>query len=282
MLRPDAGAFDRMPSPVVFTKIRRFQPELASLETRALLSAITATLSQGRLTITRDDVSLAIVVDVSTISARAAGRHGGRGSVVVEDIARFDIRRVKSITINPGTSLANISVNVPRSRHIAVTVNLPSAAPRAVASLVPGSGPSSVAGVTGVQSPLEQQVFDLVNAERAKAGVPPLNLNPQLVAAAQIHARDMAALGSLDHNLLGVAQPTLISRAQFVGYRYGWLGENIASGFSDASSLVNAWMNSPEHRVNILFASLTEAGVGVGRSASGQLFYTQEFASPGV
>ena len=267
---------------MVLTKFRRFQPELVSLEARALLSTITATLSQGRLTITRDDASLAIVVDVSPVSAKAAGRHGGRGSIVVEDVARFDIRRVKSITINPGTGLANISVNVPQSRHIAITVNLPSDAPRAVANLVPNSGTNPVAGVTGVQSPLEQQVFDLVNAERAKAGVAPLKLNAQLVAAAPIHARDMAALGLLDHELPGVAQPTLVSRAQFVGYRYGWLGENIASGFTDAPSLVNAWMNSPEHRANILFASLTEAGVGVGRSASGQLFYTQEFASPGV
>ena len=266
--------------PVLETTNRRFQPEVVPLEGRALLSAITATLWHGQLTITRDDASLAIVVDVSAVSARAIGRAGGRGSIVVENVASFNARKVKSITINPGPGLANISVNVPRSRHIAITINLPSAAPQAVVLQRPASGSNPVPAVLGVQSPLEQQVFNLVNAERAKAGIGLLTLNPQLVAAAQIHARDMAALGVLDHNLPGVAQPTLISRAQFVGYRYGWLGENIASGFTDAQSLVNAWMNSPEHRANIIFASLTEAGIGVGTGPGGTLFFCQEFASP--
>lgn len=260
--------------------VRRFQPELVSLETRSLLSTITATLFHGALTITRDDASRAIVVDVSTVSVKAHRHAGGRGSIVVENVASFDIRKVRSITINPGTGLDNISVNVPRSRHIAITVNLPSAAPRAVPFEVPPSGPNLSSGRSGVQSPLEQRVFDLVNAERARAGISPLTLSPKLVAAAQIHAQDMATLGILGHDLPGVAQPSLISRAQFVGYRYGWLGENIASGFTDAQSLVNAWMNSPEHRVNILFPSLTEAGIGVGISSNGMLYFCEEFASP--
>lgn len=281
MADPDAGVFDRMPKPVAEKTIRQYHPEVVSLEARSLLSTITATLSQGRLTITRDDASRAIVVDVSTLSTNAVGRHGGRGSIVVENVARFDIRKVKSITIHPGTGLDNISVNIPRSRHIAITVDLPSAAPRAVVLPVPSNGPNLVAIVTAAQSLLEQQIFDLVNAERARVGVAPLKLNPRLVAAAQIHARDMASLGIMEHDLPGVAQPTLTSRAQFVGYQYGWLGENIASGFTDAQSLVNAWMNSTDHRANILFASLTESGVGVAMGAGGTLFFCQEFGSPG-
>lgn len=276
MADPDAGVFDRMPNPVVQKKIRRFHPGVVSLEARTLLSTITATLSRGRLTITRDDASRSIVVDVSTLSAKAVGRAGG-GSIVVANVGSFSARKVKSITINPGTGLDNISVNVPRSRRIAITVNLPSPAPQVVTP----QGPSGNSiPVVSVQLPLEQQVFNLVNAERAKAGIGLLTLNPQLVAAAQIHARNMAASGVLDHNLTGVAQPTLISRAQFVGYRYGWLGENIASGFSDAQSVVKAWMDSPEHRANILLGDLTEAGIGVGTGPGGTLYFCQEFASP--
>ena len=33
---------------------------------------------------------------------------------------------------------------------------------------------------------------------------------------------------------------------------YYSIGENIACGYPDVASVMNAWMNSPEHRANIL------------------------------
>ena len=90
----------------------------------------------------------------------------------------------------------------------------------------------------------------------------------------------MAALDLMEHTLPGVSQPTLVSRAVFVGYQYSWLGENIASFFPDAQSLVNAWMASAPHRANILNAQFTMAGIGVASDTSGNLFFTQEFGAP--
>jgi uncharacterized protein YkwD len=110
-------------------------------------------------------------------------------------------------------------------------------------------------------------------------GLAPLAVNSALVTAAQTHSRDMAQLNDMDHTLPGVAEPTLQSRAQAVGYNYAWLGENIAFNYQDDPSVVDAWMNSPGHRANILNPNHTETGVGIAWNSLGQPYYTQDFGS---
>jgi uncharacterized protein YkwD len=261
---------------------RRFEPTLASLESRALLTPITATLSHGLLTVTRDDASLAITIDVPT---KVHGKSTAGGMLAVEGVAMFNIKKVKAVIVNPGPSALGVNVRLPRSRHIAITINPATPPPQVDTGPPSDSGPPSnnnpglVFGVTGVQSSLEAEIFTLINAQRTLAGVAPLSLNKALVTAAQIHARDMAALDLLEHDLPGVAQPTLVSRAVFVGYHYSMVAENIATGFPDAASVVSGWMSSPGHRANILDPNLTEAGVGVGRDAAGNLYFCQVFGT---
>jgi uncharacterized protein YkwD len=264
---------------------KRFQPGMDALDPRALLSGVSASLSHGVLTISRKDVARVIQVDVQPLSIRSHARAAMPGGmVVVQGVGRFPARRVHSIAINPGPSAANVIVHESPGKAIPVRINAPISSNLASASLpgTPASATSDVAipGVTGIQSSLEQQVFDLINVERINAGLPPLRANAKLITAAQIHGRDMASQGVMEHDLSGVAQPSLVSRAQFVGYSYGWLGENIASNFSDAASVVAAWMASPGHRANILNANLTEAGIGIGRDSNGVLYFCQEFGSP--
>lgn len=270
----------------------RFRPDMESLDRRVLLSGgITASVSRGVLTINRDDASDRIYVEVRTPAVRENGRVAGLvGAVVVQGVGRFPMRRISSITINPGSSDDNIVINVPAHRVIPLRINAPEtnpAPPEGRAAVAPPasklSAPTPIPAtvrVAGGVSALEQQVFDLVNAERVRAGVAPLLADTRLTAAAQIHGRNMAALDLMAHELPGVAQPTLASRAHAVGYDYGWLGENIASGYGDAPSVVAAWMASPGHRANILNAKLTASGVGIGRDSQGDLFICQEFASP--
>ena len=74
--------------------------------------------------------------------------------------------------------------------------------------------------------------------------------------------------------------PTLQSRANAVGYNYAWLGENIAFNYPDAPSVVNAWMNSPEHRANILNPNYTDIGVSFAWNSLGQAYATEDFGSP--
>ena len=69
------------------------------------------------------------------------------------------------------------------------------------------------------------------------------------------------------------------SRANAVGYPYAWLGENIAFNYPDAPSVVNAWMNSPEHRANILNPNYTDIGVSFAWNSLGQAYATEDFGS---
>jgi uncharacterized protein YkwD len=278
---------------VKFHQKCRYRPGVEILDTRELLSGVSASLSRRVLTISRSDAAQPIQIDLLPPPAGVRGRAAHR-TIAVLGAGSFNANQVRVVRINPGSSRDNIVVHAPRRMPIPIRINA-TVAQRGgppSANLVPTSTPiptpsttamaeATVPGVTGVESELEQQVFDLVNAERAKARLAPLTLNPRLVTAAQIHARDMAALGVMDHDLSGVAQPSLVSRARYVGYKYNWLGENIASNYPDAASVVAAWMASSGHRANILNPNLTDGGIGVGRDAQGVLYFCQEFASPG-
>ncbi len=108
---------------------------------------------------------------------------------------------------------------------------------------------------------LESQVLAMVNAQREAAGCRPLAVNGNLQAAAQGHANAMAVQNFFGHT--GKNGSKLKSRVRAAGYGGGWLAENIANGQKSASSVVNAWMGSKGHRVNILNCKYKETGVAM-------------------
>jgi len=110
-----------------------------------------------------------------------------------------------------------------------------------------------------------QQVFNLVNLERAAADVPLLEIDTRLVAAAQDHADWMAASGIMSHTGEGDSSPA--DRAAAAGFPYVMLGENVAAGYSTPEAVVQGWMNSTGHRANILRESFTLAAVGYAASS---------------
>ena len=144
----------------------------------------------------------------------------------------------------------------------------------------PATSPLAVPIVSGTMSAQESTVVDLVNQQRAQAGLAPLQIDSRLVEAAQIHSKDMATLGQMEHTLPGAALPALQDRASYVGYNYSYMGENIAFNYPDDNSVMTAWMNSPGHRANILNANYTQIGVGIAFDGSGEPYYTQEFGNP--
>lgn len=136
-------------------------------------------------------------------------------------------------------------------------------------------------------SSLDQQILDLVNERRSQAGLAPLQWSTSLAVGADVHSRNMASMAAvvgpsaaMSHLLLGVNAPTLGSRADIAGYDYRALGENVAYGYASAAAVVDAWMNSPGHRANILSTSYTQIGIAVAYSAHGLPYYTQFFGSP--
>jgi uncharacterized protein YkwD len=137
-------------------------------------------------------------------------------------------------------------------------------------------------------SAIENEIIQLVNAQRAANGLPPLAANGQLNIAAALHSQDMAAIGNvygpnvgMQHTLYGTTRPEVPDRLAASGYddwnsSYAW-GENIAYGYPTAQSVMNGWMNSAGHRANILSTNYTQIGVSVVVGSDGIPYYTQVF-----
>lgn len=102
------------------------------------------------------------------------------------------------------------------------------------------------------------------NQQRTAAKLPPLTHNTTLDKAAQKKADDILARQYFDHIAPDGTGPADL--VEGVGYAYLRVGENLALGaFPDDATLVQAWMDSPGHRANILSARFTEIGIGLAR-----------------
>lgn len=99
------------------------------------------------------------------------------------------------------------------------------------------------------------------NGQRTNHGQSVLSLNAELDKAAQAKADDMAARDYWSHITPDGKTPWSFVTAS--GYNYQTAGENLAYGFSTASSVITGWMNSPEHRANLLGSSYRDVGFGI-------------------
>ena len=117
----------------------------------------------------------------------------------------------------------------------------------------------SVLGFASNISP--EAVVSLTNQKRAEQGLAPLTVNSKLNEAAQRKAGDMFAFNYWSHVSPSGRSPW--SFFQEVGYRYLYAGENLARDFMDSGAVVEAWMNSPTHRENIVNGSYKEIGLAV-------------------
>lgn len=108
-------------------------------------------------------------------------------------------------------------------------------------------------------------VFVFTNKARADAAsLSSLVRSETLDRAAQIKLDDMFGRQYFEHiSPIGVGPADL---AKTVGYAYVVVGENLALGnFENDEKLVDAWMNSPGHRANILNTHYREIGIAVGK-----------------
>ncbi|MCQ8771100.1 CAP domain-containing protein [Streptomyces telluris] len=140
----------------------------------------------------------------------------------------------------------------------------------------PATGGGGGAQAGGANGKHVQQVVDMVNAERAKAGCSPLTINAKLQAAAQGHSDDMAARDYYAHTSPEGKSPG--DRMTAAGYRWSTYGENIFKSPKDARTAMDGWMKSPGHRANILNCSFKEIGVGINFKSNGP-WWTQNFGA---
>lgn len=106
-----------------------------------------------------------------------------------------------------------------------------------------------------------EQLLNDTNAKRQEAGLSPLTLNGTLSQAAAGKASDMFANNYWAHNSPSGKTPWDFIIAS--GYRYTLAGENLAKNFQTSDGVVEAWMNSPTHRENIVKPGYKEVGFAV-------------------
>jgi len=127
----------------------------------------------------------------------------------------------------------------------------------------------------------EQHMIDLINAERAAAGVAPLLRDETLMGIARARVADMVARGYTGHNDPVTGESLARSMMRAAGYTSSYVGENWYGSLRSPSGLVDvamAWfMTDPPHAQNIL--SPNYVGVGAGIAFSGQQWLlVQDFA----
>ncbi len=132
-----------------------------------------------------------------------------------------------------------------------------------------------------VSTILPAVVTDATNEARAAEGRAPLSRNSFLDEAARLKAEDMALNGYFAH-----WSPTGVSPWHWfgaAGYAYAHAGENLAVHFTDSTAVVDAWLDSPTHRANIMSDRYTEIGIGTAKGryeGFDTVFVVQMFGTP--
>lgn len=122
----------------------------------------------------------------------------------------------------------------------------------------------------------EAGVLEAVNRVRAEGAVcdgvlqapaPLLSRDVLLEHSARLHSLDMAEQRYLSHESLDGR--TLGDRVAAVGYTGSPIGENIAQGQGSVDEVMNGWMSSPGHCLNIMNPSYRVLGVGYAEVEGG-------------
>jgi uncharacterized protein YkwD len=117
-----------------------------------------------------------------------------------------------------------------------------------------------------------------INAERQHAGSPPLRLSPLLARAAQEHADEIAARGSLKVRAGSTAQ--MHERLERLGYASHAWTESLASNSGSLETVLRDWrQHQPDTWRKLMAPDFRDLGIGLGR-LDGQPLYTFLFAVP--
>jgi hypothetical protein len=108
----------------------------------------------------------------------------------------------------------------------------------------------------------------LINQERVKFGLPPLNISPQLTKSAQGWASYLTTSNQFFHG-------NVTGRMLAAGYNWGEAGEDLAGGYETPRDAVAGWMGSTDHCQNILWPDFRDMGSGV--DASGGPIWNEDF-----
>ena len=120
----------------------------------------------------------------------------------------------------------------------------------------------------------EAEMLQLINEERQKHGLKPLQADAEMLQVARAHSQDMFAKGYFAHDNLEGKDP--FDRMRAANVRFTAAGENLALAQTVEIAHVNL-MNSPGHRANILNPSFGRVGIGILDAGFYGLMISQEF-----
>ncbi len=125
----------------------------------------------------------------------------------------------------------------------------------------------------------ENEIFDSINRERRKKGLGELAWDARLAQLARAYSKKMAKdsfFSHWDRDGKSVVERVTASNIK----DWNKIGENLfyCEGYGDFDELaVRGWMNSPDHRRNILDRQFTTTGIGIAQSRDGKIYITQVF-----
>lgn len=106
-----------------------------------------------------------------------------------------------------------------------------------------------------------EKLYQLTNQRRLENNLPQLHYSETLAKAAYLKAQDMFTKNYWSHYAPDGTTPwNFIIKA---GYKYQYAGENLAKNFLFSQNVVDAWMESPTHRENILRKEYSDIGFAV-------------------
>lgn len=140
----------------------------------------------------------------------------------------------------------------------------------------PTSAPPATQPPAPPPASTSSDAITLTNQERANAGLASLSSNGALNNAAAAHSADQAARNQMTHT--GSNGSNAGDRIRAAGYQPATWGENVAAGYTSASSVVAGWMGSSGHRANILNPAFTQIGVASATAANGTRYWTMVLA----
>jgi Cysteine-rich secretory protein family len=120
-----------------------------------------------------------------------------------------------------------------------------------------------------------EKLLALTNQARAADHLGPLHWDAALAEAAHLHATRMVEHGDLSHQLPG--EPDVATRAAQAGAHFRAIAENIALG-PNADAIQRQWMQSVQHRTNILDPQMNAIGIALLPGPRGELYAVEDFA----
>ena len=124
----------------------------------------------------------------------------------------------------------------------------------------------------GDTAKIQFRMLDSVNAIRTSAGVPQLELDSQLTAAAATHARDMSVQNRPWH--FGSDGSSPLDRVARTGYPGILVGENISETYENETETLAAWMREPATRNVIVSPQARKMGIAWFQESNGKIWWT--------